>query len=65
MKHFDESRYYRANDPALSIIGAPKTLANQRSSGRGPIFHKIGGRVLYKGEDLNAYLDAARRETAA
>lgn len=33
----------------------PKTLANMRSLGTGPSFHKIGSKVWYLGEDLLTY----------
>jgi hypothetical protein len=33
----------------------PKTLANMRSLGTGPPFHKIGGKVWYRGEDIISY----------
>lgn len=65
MKPFDDSRYYRANDPAVAQFLAAKTLANMRSDGRGPAFHKIGGRILYRGCDLNEYVAAGRVEPAA
>ena len=35
----------------------PKTLANMRSLGTGPRFHKIGGKVWYRGEDILSYCD--------
>jgi len=33
-----------------------KTLAMHRSAGTGPKFQKIGGRVFYRQEDLDAWL---------
>ncbi len=33
----------------------PKTLANMRSLGTGPCFHKMGSKVWYLGEDLITY----------
>ena len=32
-----------------------KTLANMRSLGKGPCFHKMGGKVWYRGQDILAY----------
>lgn len=37
-----------------------RTLANWRSSGNGPVFSKIGGRILYPVKDL---LEWERRRT--
>jgi DNA-binding transcriptional MerR regulator len=42
---------------------SPKTLANWRSSGGGPPFYKLGGRVLYDPCDLDAWV-ASRRRTS-
>ena len=57
MTRFNPDQYYRAGDPALSIIGTPGTLAVWRHQGRGPRYSKFGNRVLYRGTDLNAWLD--------
>jgi hypothetical protein len=37
---------------------APRTLANWRSRGLGPKFAKIGGRVLYRLADVEAWEDS-------
>jgi predicted DNA-binding transcriptional regulator AlpA len=42
---------------------AVKTLQNWRSAGTGPAFYKLGGRVLYDTDELDAWL-AARRRTS-
>lgn len=34
-----------------------KTLANWRSDGKGPKYHKIGRHVRYRWTDVNAWLD--------
>lgn len=40
-------------------------LAKRRLEGNGPIFRKIGRRVIYARRDLESYLDAcARRSTS-
>lgn len=41
----------------------PKTLANWRSSGGGPVFFKVGGRVIYDDADVDTWL-ASRRRTS-
>ena len=63
MKRFDSDRYYRTNDPALRIIGTMGSLAVLRHQGRGPNFVKLGNRILYRGSDLNSYLDKHAVET--
>lgn len=42
-------------EAARSLGLNPKTLANMRTLGKGPSFHKIGGKVWYRGLDLISY----------
>ena len=63
---FDPDTLYRTDDPKLKELAPPSTMAHMRSEGRGPAFLKIGGRVLYRGSDLNAWLEEITvRPTAA
>ena len=55
---FEDRRYYRPGDTALSVIASRGTLATWRWQGRGPRYTKFGHRILYLGADLNAWLDA-------
>ncbi len=42
---------------AAEILGlAVQTLRNFRHIGRGPVYHKIGTRVIYRRDDLEAFL---------
>lgn len=43
---------------------SPRTLERWRSTGEGPPFLKIGGRCVYRVEDVEAY-EAARLRTKA
>ena len=46
---------------AASHLGLqPKTLANMRSLGTGPCFHKLGGKVWYRGRDILTYRSGRR-----
>ena len=71
MRRFDETRYYVTTDPELELLGTRDALAKQRSRREGPRYHKVGKRILYRGDDLNEYLDscvvepATRRESFA
>ena len=38
-----------------------QTLRNWRNTGKGPAFHKFGGRVLYSLEDVRCYETESRR----
>ena len=55
---FEDRRYYRPGDAALSVIASRGTLATWRWQGCGPRYTKFGHRILYLGSDLNAWLDA-------
>ena len=55
---FDDNKLYLAGDPALLVLGSPSTLAHWRSQGRGPAYIKLGGRIAYRGSDLNEWLAA-------
>lgn len=63
MKRFDPDTYYRTDDPALAIIATRGTMSQWRHRGEGPRYVRLGGRVLYLGADLNAYLDGRIVET--
>ncbi len=57
-----------ANEAAAMLGVSPRTLANWRTQGIGPAFVRVGSvhsRTLYRVEDLTAWLDANRVETAA
>ena len=55
------------NDPGFNTEVAakqldlkPQTLCNWRHQRRGPVYHKIGGRIVYKKSDLDKFLSAGR-----
>ncbi len=58
MRRFEDDRYYRPTDPEMAAIATPGTLAQWRYHGRGPSYYKFGRRILYRGRDLNAWIDA-------
>ena len=60
----DPNRFYRTEDPELRVIGTRGTLRQWRSEGRGPSYHKIGHRCLYKGSDLIEWISARRVDPA-
>ena len=39
-----------------------RTLERWRHTGDGPVFLKLGRRVVYRGDDLQAWIGARRRE---
>lgn len=51
-------------EAAAQYLGiATSTLAKLRMSGDGPIFCKIGRRVVYRVDDLNEWLATRRRKS--
>ncbi|WEX08504.1 helix-turn-helix domain-containing protein [Chelativorans sp. AA-79] len=57
-------RFMRTPEAARLLGLSPRTLEKYRCEGMGPIYHKLGGRVVYTVTDLVAWIDAcARRST--
>lgn len=53
----------RTADAAAYLGLSVSTLDKHRSSGTGPRYLKLGGRVFYRRADLDAYLQSAVVET--
>jgi len=49
-------RYLRTPDAAVLLGLSARTLEKHRCYGTGPVFHKLGGRVVYAVEDLQAWV---------
>ncbi len=53
-------------DAAAEILGVSvRTLQRQRVRGDGPRYVKIGKRVLYREEDLQAYIESSIRQSTS
>ena len=50
-----EPVFFNQNDLAARWLISPRTLERWRWVGIGPRFHKIGGRVVYKLEDIESF----------
>ncbi|WP_247531101.1 helix-turn-helix domain-containing protein [Bradyrhizobium sp. 162] len=50
-------RYVRTDEAAFFLGLSPRTLEKHRTYGTGPIYRKLGGRVVYALEDLKAWAD--------
>lgn len=57
MREFDDDRYYLTTDPELELLGSPAAMAQWRKRGKGPRYLRVGRRILYRGRDLNLFLD--------
>jgi hypothetical protein len=63
-KLFEHDRNYVLGDPELDVIGDRPKLAQWRHKGIGPSYYKLGRKIVYRGEDLNAWAEANRVEPA-
>ncbi|MDF3625949.1 helix-turn-helix transcriptional regulator [Brytella acorum] len=54
-------RLLRTTEAAHFLGLSGRTLEKHRTMGTGPIYHKIGGRVVYTLADLTAWLEAGAR----
>lgn len=52
----DSDRFFTPAHVAAVLHKSIKTLANDRSAGRGPRSVKLGGKVLYPADDLEAWI---------
>lgn len=57
---FEADKYYTTDAPELEFLGKPSTLAQWRHRGEGPPYIRFGNRVLYKGSDLNEWVESMR-----
>ena len=58
-------RYVRTHEAARLLGLSARTLEKYRCHGSGPTFRKLGGRVVYAIDDLDAWADqAACRSTS-
>jgi len=57
-KLFENNQNYVLGDPVLELIGDRAKLAQWRHYGVGPAFYKLGRKIIYRGEDLNAWAEA-------
>jgi predicted DNA-binding transcriptional regulator AlpA len=58
-------RYLRTPDAATHLGLSPRTLEKHRCYGTGPVFRRLGGRVVYAIEELEAWAaQGSRRSTS-
>src|SRR3546814_20787679 len=56
-------RYLRTPEAARFLGLCDRTLEKHRVYGTGPVYRKIGGRVIYALEDLRAWADQGVRKS--
>ncbi|WP_454918753.1 helix-turn-helix transcriptional regulator [Xanthobacter sediminis] len=58
-------RFVRTPEAARLLDLSPRTLEKHRCDGTGPIYHKLGGRVVYAVSDLQAWIEASARQSTS
>ncbi|MEZ7272913.1 helix-turn-helix domain-containing protein [Sphingobium sp. 10 DY56-G10] len=58
-------RYLRTPDAALHLGLSPRTLEKHRCFGTGPVFRKLGGRIVYALVDLDAWAAIGTRRSTS
>ncbi|AMD61583.1 transcriptional regulator [Agrobacterium tumefaciens] len=58
-------RFVRTVEAARLLGLSPRTLEKHRCDGTGPIYHKLGGRVVYTIADLQTWIEAAARQSTS
>jgi hypothetical protein len=55
----------RTPDAALHLGLSPRTLEKHRCFGTGPVFRKLGGRIVYALVDLEAWAEIGTRRSTS
>lgn len=63
--YLPEARYLRTPDAALRLGLSPRTLEKHRCYGTGPAYHKLGGRVVYAIDVLDAWVALGKRQSTS
>ena len=59
------TRYLRTPEAARFLGLSGRTLEKHRSFGSGPTYRKIGGRVVYRLADLQAWAESGARQSTS
>ena len=60
-----QDRYLRTPEAARFLGLSPRTLEKHRVYGTGPVYHKLGGRVVYALDDLKAWAERGIRASTS
>ena len=58
-------RFLRTPDAALHLGLSARTLEKHRCFGTGPIYRKLGGRIVYSIADLDAWAEIGRKKSTS
>lgn len=53
-----KEEYLNTKELAKHIKTSPRTLERWRTEGQGPKYYKLGRKVIYKSDDVIAYLES-------
>ena len=59
------SRYLRTPEAARVLGLSARTMEKHRTYGTGPVYHKLGGRIVYAVEDLKSWADRGLRQSTS
>lgn len=59
------SRYLRTPEAARHLSLSPRTLEKHRCYGTGPTYRRLGGRVVYSLDDLEAWAARGTRHSTS
>ena len=58
-------QFLRTPDAAQVLGLSPRTLEKHRTYGTGPTYRKLGGRIVYRLDDLRAWADRGLRSSTS
>ncbi|GEK71284.1 helix-turn-helix transcriptional regulator [Paracoccus denitrificans] len=58
-------RFVRTEEAARLLDLSPRTLEKHRCGGTGPVYRKLGGRVVYTIADLRAWIEGSARQSTS
>jgi predicted DNA-binding transcriptional regulator AlpA len=58
-------RYLKTPEAAAHLGLSPRTLEKHRCYGTGPVFRKLGGRIVYAIDDLDAWAAIGSRRSTS
>ena len=58
-------RFLFTNEAARFLCLSPRTLEKHRGHGTGPMYRKLGGRIVYSIDDLESWADKGLRSSTS
>ncbi|AOF98757.1 helix-turn-helix domain protein (plasmid) [Blastomonas sp. RAC04] len=65
MNAYSGPHFLKTPDAALRLGLSARTLEKHRCYGTGPMYRKLGGRIVYAIEDLDAWAEVGRRRSTS